>query len=366
VNRWKVAGINFDHMHMGDNLRMVAEHPAAEIVGLCDERPERVTETARWLGVPEERLFCDFRECLESAAPDIVLLCPATAEHALWVEKVAPYGPHILMEKPFAASLEDADRMIRAAGNAGKRLAINWPMVWYPCHQTAKRLIDEGRIGTVIEFHYYGGNRGPLWHGAGKRDVDAESATRAKKESWFYKKDRGGGSLLDYLGYGATLGTWFLGGRLPLEVMAAAHVPVGLEVDEQSVTVVRYEEGLSTLETRWGTFSDPWTHQPQPKCGFVLVGTEGTISSYDFEPSVRVQTSASPEGTDIPVDRIDHPFRNPVEYLIDCIEQDRPVEGPLSPQTSRVGQQIVDAAFRSTHTKRTERIDREDGPRGRA
>ena len=51
----------------------------------------------------------------------------------------------------------------------------------------------------------------------------------------------------------------------------------GLEVDEHSVSVVRYARGLSTFETRWGTFTDPWTHQPQPKCGFVLKGTDGTI-----------------------------------------------------------------------------------------
>ena len=41
-----------------------------------------------------------------------------------------------------------------------------------------------------------------------------------------------------------------------------------------SISVVaRYDLGLSKFETRWGTFTDPWTHQPQPKCGFVVVGT---------------------------------------------------------------------------------------------
>ena len=49
---------------------------------------------------------------------------------------------------------------------------------------------------------------------------------------------------------------------------------------------------LSKFETRWGTFTDPWTLQPQPKCGFVIVGSEGTISSYDYEEVIRVQTRA--------------------------------------------------------------------------
>ena len=37
---WRVAGINFDHMHMGDLLRLVHEHPEAEIAGVYDPDPE--------------------------------------------------------------------------------------------------------------------------------------------------------------------------------------------------------------------------------------------------------------------------------------------------------------------------------------
>ena len=40
--KWRIAGINFDHFHMGDLLRMVHEHPNAEIVGMADEQPERM------------------------------------------------------------------------------------------------------------------------------------------------------------------------------------------------------------------------------------------------------------------------------------------------------------------------------------
>ena len=53
----------------------------------------------------------------------------------------------------------------------GRRLAVNWPLAWVPAHVTAKRLLDEGAIGGLIEFHYYGGNRGPLFHLADKVEV---------------------------------------------------------------------------------------------------------------------------------------------------------------------------------------------------
>ena len=257
------------------------------------------------------------------------------------------------MEKPFADSIASADRMIEAMKRSNKQLAINWPLAWYPCHRTAKRLLDEGQLGELREVHYYDGNRGPLWHGAGKRDKTAEEVAREKPDSWFYQARHGGGSLLDYLGYGTTLGTWFHAGRRPLEVTCSIDVPEGLEVDEHSVTVARYATGLSTFQTRWGTFSDPWTHQPQPRCGFVLVGTRGTLSSYDFQQHVTLQTQEHPEGQRIDVDPMAAPNQNPVQFFVDCLTRDEPVTGPLSISTSRIGQEIVDAAVQSAQQRRT-------------
>ncbi|MBN1247527.1 MAG: Gfo/Idh/MocA family oxidoreductase, partial [Anaerolineae bacterium] len=333
----KIVGINFDHMHMGDLLRQAHEHPDVEIAGICDTRPERMAPLAERFGIPEARIFTDYRECLETAQPDIALLCPATATHGEWVERVAPFGVHILVEKPFAASLAEADRMIAAIAKTGKQMVINWPLAWYPPHVTSKRLIDNGVIGDVIEVHYYDGNRGPLRHLADKVEVSAEEAARRKNESWWYQRAQGGGSLNDYLGYGVTLGTWFHGGAKPVEITTMVDEPAGLEVDEHSITLARYAVGLSKFETRWGTFTDPWTHQPQPKCGFVIVGTEGTISSYDYEPTIRVQTEAHPEGEVMPVDELEPPYQNPIQNFVHSLETGEPVHAPLSPAICRIG-----------------------------
>ena len=222
-----------------------------------------------------------------------------------------------------------------------------------PVYVTAKRLIDEGRIGDVLEVHSYGGNRGPLYHVDGKVETTPEYIAAQKETSWFYKAELGGGSLLDYIGYGTTLGTWYQGGRAPIEVTSVTYQTEGLEVDEHSVTVARYAHGLSKFETRWGTFTDPWVHQPQPKCGFVIVGTEGTISCYDYDPTLRLQTRDTPEGESIEVDPLEAPLQNPVQYMVHCVENDLPIEGPLSPEISRIAQQIVDTAFQSAKEKRT-------------
>lgn len=349
---WKIAGINFSHMHMGDLLRNVHDHPRAEIAGICDERRESMAEAIEAFSIDGERVFTDYRSCLETTQPDIVILCPETAEHALWAERIAPYGAHVFVEKPFAASLAEADRMIAAVAKTGKRLLVNWPLRWVASHVTTHRLIREGLIGDIIEVHYYDGNRGPLCHGADK--IEREPSADRKKESWWYKKESGGGSLRDYLGYGTTLATWFNGGKKPIEVTTVAAGADGLEVDEHSITIARYADGLSRFETRWGTFTDPWMHQPQPKCGFVVRGTGGTIGSYDYEPTIRIQTAEKPEGYDLPVDLLPEGGRNGIEYLIQCLEKGLPIEGPLSPATARIGQQIVDSAILSAERKATQ------------
>jgi len=353
MGKWRVAGISFEHVHMGDLLRQVHAHPNAEIVGICDADPKRMATAISNFAIPEERVFTDIETCLAASRPDFVVVCSATARHAEFVERIAPHGVHVLVEKPFAASLAEADRMIAATRRTGKLLVINWPLAWYPSHVTAKRLVDAGVIGHVIEVHYYDGNRGPLYHVADKVAVDPAQAAAGKPGSWLYSKAAGGGSLLDYLGYGVTLGTWFMAGRVPLEVTAVVDRPPGIEVDDHSITVCRYADGLSKFETRWGTFSDPWTRQPQPKCGFVLVGTEGTLSSYDFEPVVRLQTRAAPDIREVPVDTLAVPRRQPIEYVLHCLESGEAVSGPLDPALSRIGQRIVDAAVRSVAEKRT-------------
>lgn len=347
----KVAGINFDHFHMGDLLRKAHEHPEVEIVGIADEDPARMFSARSNFDLGPEQVFTDFEACLEKTRPDLVILCPAAARHAEWVEKVAPYGVHVIMEKPFATSLDEADRMIAAMEKTGKQLAINWPLVWCRSHAKTYEVIRSGAIGEVTEVHFYDGNRGPLWHGADK--IEKEPTEAEKDASWFYRAEEGGGSLQDYLGYGTTLGTWFNGGRKPIDVMAMWDAgKSGLEVDEHSITVARYATGLSKFETRWGTFSDPWTHQPQPKCGFVMKGTNGTISSYDYDEFITVQTAGWPLGQQVEAPALFAPNSNPVEYVIDCLQSGKPIEGPLSIATSRIGQQIIDTAFASAREGR--------------
>lgn len=351
--RYGVLGISFDHMHMGDLLRQAHEHPDAEIAGVFDPDPRRMEAAVKTFAIPADRVFTDLDACLAATSADLAIVCSATAAHADTVEKLAPHGLHVMVEKPFAASVGDARRMIEAMQGTGRRLAVNWPLAWYPSHNTAKRLVAEGRIGALIEVHFYDGNRGPLFHLADKVEVSPQEVERQKAGSWWYKRASGGGSLLDYLGYGTTLGTWFMDGEAPVEVTSVVDETPGIEVDQHSVTVCRYARGLSKFETRWGTLTDPWTQQPQPKCGFVLVGTDGSIASYDYDSFVTLQTRQQLTPAAVPADALPPGGRGAVEYMLARIADGLPITGPLDPALSLIGQRMIDSAVLSASAKRT-------------
>lgn len=354
--KFKIAGISFDHMHMGDLLRLVHDHPDAEIAGIFDPDPARMAAAIEAFGIPADRVFTDFDACMTATQPDLAILCAATADHADYTERLAAYGTNVFVEKPFAGSIADARRMLAAMEGTGKRMAINWPLTWVESHVTAKRLIDEGVIGDLLELHFYDGNRGPLYHLADKVEVTPEEVERQKPDSWWYRKASGGGSLLDYLGYGATLGTWYMNGEEPLEVTSVIDDQPGIEVDQHSITICRYKRGLSKMETRWGSFTDPWATQPQPTCGFTFVGTDGTIASPDYADHITVQTRANPTPTPVPADPLPVGRRNAIEYVLHCLGTGEPITGPLDPQVSLIGQRIVDTAAQSAAEKRTLRL----------
>ena len=87
MSKFKIVGINFDHMHMGDLLRKAKQHPDVEIVGVSDEQPDRVLPVLKQIGLDESLFVSDYRKLMEDTKPDLAILCPATAEHAIWTEK---------------------------------------------------------------------------------------------------------------------------------------------------------------------------------------------------------------------------------------------------------------------------------------
>ena len=204
----------------------------------------------------------------------------------------------------------------------------------------------------MTEIQFYDGNRGPLYHSHGK--IELTPTIEQKSQSWWYQPETGGGSMRDYLGYGTTLGAWFRDGEIPHSVTAATHVPDGLEVDEQSVVIGHYASGLSVFQTRWGTFSDHWTLQPQPHCGFVVNGTLGSISSWDYDDGVTVHSADGIER--VPLDDILAEDKTALANTIAHLTTGRPLDAPLTIEMTHAGHRVVEAAVQSAEEGRTVQV----------
>ena len=169
-------------------------------------------------------------------------------------------GINVMVEKPFAASAADARRMIAAMeGRRPARGQLAARLVSVAQHRQAAgrrrrdRRADRGAFLRRQPRPALPPRRQGRGLARGGRAAEADLLVVQAAR-------RGGGSLLDYLGYGTTLGTWFTDGEAPLEVTSVVDETPGIEVDQHSITVARYARGLSKFETRWGTLTDPWTH----------------------------------------------------------------------------------------------------------
>jgi predicted dehydrogenase len=121
-----------------------------EMVAICGRDEAAVREAAQRLGWRE--VETDWRRLV--ARPDIDLVDVSTPNnlHAEVAIAAAEHGKHVLCEKPLALDLAQARRMLDAVRRAGVVHMVCHNYRFAPAVQFAKRLIDEGRIGTIYHF----------------------------------------------------------------------------------------------------------------------------------------------------------------------------------------------------------------------
>jgi predicted dehydrogenase len=138
------------HVHAG-YLRQV---PQVELVGACDTSAAvREAFTARW----QLPTYADVEELLAAARPDAAHIVTPPVSHAGLAVQLLRAGIHVLVEKPMALSVAEADAMIAAARAAGCVLSADHNRWFDPVVQAAQRLIESGRLGTLVGAEVFQG-----------------------------------------------------------------------------------------------------------------------------------------------------------------------------------------------------------------
>jgi predicted dehydrogenase len=208
------------------------------------------------------------------ADPDISIVINLTVPqaHAEVSQRAIAAGKHVYSEKPFAVTFAEALELVAAAASRNLRIGSAPDTFLGAGHQTVRRLIDEGRIGTVTGGAVTFANPGmEMWHPA---------------PFFFYKK--GGGPVLDIGCYPITQLVNCLGpvrsvvahaskGREKRTITSALHHGTEITVEIQTTVngILDFANGANVSFTAsW----DIWKHQREP---IEFYGTEGSILNPD-------------------------------------------------------------------------------------
>lgn len=121
MSKMRVAAIGVGSLgrHHARNYAELAADGRVELVGVCDIDPETAARVAGEHGC---EAFADFRELMHGV--DAVSIATPTETHCEIACELLSQGVHVLVEKPIALTLDQADRMIAAASASGAKLMI--------------------------------------------------------------------------------------------------------------------------------------------------------------------------------------------------------------------------------------------------
>jgi predicted dehydrogenase len=135
--------------------------PGIQPVAWVDADPAVRARAVVDLGLPEERMFAALEEALARVSADAALVVVPLAAHAAVTRDALEAGLHVLVEKPFTETLQQARELAELAKARQRVLMVNQNYRWFPAPALARRLLHEGAIGDLIacylDFHLYFG-----------------------------------------------------------------------------------------------------------------------------------------------------------------------------------------------------------------
>ncbi|MGB5079757.1 MAG: Gfo/Idh/MocA family oxidoreductase [Burkholderiales bacterium] len=149
------CGTMVDQYYRGA-LRALESRSIARVVALVDSNPDRAAALGQ--DFPSARAFGTPAEAFARTTPDLTIIASRPSLHAEHALAAFGIGSHVLCEKPMAASVDDAERMVAAARAARRVLAVGMTRRMYPCLAEARALLASGALGDHLSFVYREGN----------------------------------------------------------------------------------------------------------------------------------------------------------------------------------------------------------------
>jgi predicted dehydrogenase len=239
--------------------RLAAKHPSVRFIAISDADPERARSLAQQTGAA---YHCSDNDAA-IARPEVnaVFVSTPEGEHAHAVRKALELGKAVLVEKPIALSLADADDILSTLRQTGGTLRVGYSRRFKECFLRAKEQMIHGRLGRVV--------------GAHARVYNSRAQAFA-----ILKRDPHATPVLDVLTYYVDLMCWFMEGNRPVEVVARGQGGVfheaGYSAHDVTWAIVTFEYGA--VVNLGVSYALPSKYPTLGQSDRVeLLGTEGTM-----------------------------------------------------------------------------------------
>lgn len=268
---------------------------------------------------------------LDAETLDAIQVCTSNADGVAAVEQAAAKKLHCVVEKPMAATLEGADRMLKAVCDAGVTMLVNWPFRWRPATVQAWRLVEDGVIGHVFHARVRMAHKGPREFGCSDYFCD-----------WLFDAaQNGAGALVDYCSYGAVALRHLFGMPNAVQGVAGRLTKTDIAVDDNAAITLIYDNRHAVTEASWSQI--PSYHDA------VYLGTEGTLWTHEGKLFIADESRGERE---LPVDPLPDEELNGPRYFLHCVDHNLEPEDVCSPTICRDAQEILEAGLRSHETGR--------------
>lgn len=326
IFRLGIAGLVHDHVWR--ELRLWAQTGRVEFVAAADRNGPLLERAAREFGVA--RVFDDPAVMLAECELDVVEVCASNAAGVGIVEAAAQRGVHAVVEKPLAATLQGAQRMLAAAEQAGTLLFVNWPFRWRAATPRAWELLRSGLIGDVFHARIRMAHKGPREFGCSEYFC-----------AWLYDKEQnGGGALVDYCCYGAAAFRHLFGMPQAVQGVAGRLTKTDIAVEDNAAITLIYENRFAVAEASWSQI--PACHDA------VYLGTTGTL----WTAGEQVFFADEHNRRELPVEPLPQGRRTGPEYFLTCLDTGETPGDVCNARICRDAQEILAAGQVAAETGR--------------
>jgi predicted dehydrogenase len=237
-----VAGLTHDHVH---NIMNQFKRGEVVIAGIAESDPQLVQRYKQRYQLPDSLFYTSLSAMLEHIHPDAVLAYNAISEHLGVVELCAPKGISVMVEKPLATTVKDADRIAALANQYHIHVLTNYETTWYNTNQQIGQMVNEEHaIGDIRKMIVHDGHQGPKEIGCSPDFL-----------GWLTDPVKnGGGAIRDFGCYGANLMVWLMHGKAPVAVRAVTHhikPSVYPKVDDDATILLEYPDATGIIEASW-------------------------------------------------------------------------------------------------------------------